>query len=469
MSGKYTDQNIPYEGDISKAIAMQDREAIRFLMTRKSAIPETKPEVEDDHDQCMICMEKFNKGRRRRVDCPGCQRGCCESCFRRHLLTSSATDPECAGCKHKLTLGFVSTSTPKSFHNTQYRKKRAKDLLSKERSLLPATQLLVIDEKERNARQEQVWELMDEAKYLRFRLKEIKREIVDLQLNTHEKKKTKERKKFIMGCPVADCRGFLSQAWKCGTCCTHICSKCRVPKKEKNDDTHVCKEEDVATATLLAKETKPCPSCAAPIFKISGCDQMWCVECKTPFSWRTGMPVTGVIHNPHFYQWQRSNNGGVAPRRGGRHDCGGMPWIRTLRHIIKQRRYVFSKWEECHRSVGHVRGVTMPRYPPQVGVDDHSDLRVKFLLKDIDEKEWLSQLCRRQKKVEKNQEVHNILDMYVITLTDLFQRFARNHFDIHQETLVLREYVNNQLENISRRYNNVVPYIMDDWGIGQWR
>ena len=466
MSAKYTEQNIPYEGDIRKAMAAQDREAIRFIMTRKPVVVGTDLKEKDEDEVCMICMEGFNKGRRRMVECPGCQLGCCESCFRRHLLLSSSTDPECAGCKHKLTLKFVSESTPKSFHNTEYRKKRAKDLLSQERSLLPATQMLVIDERERKAREAQVWELMDEAKYLRFRLKEINREIVELQVRTHEgKKDKKEHKKFIMGCPVSDCRGFLSQAWKCGTCGTHVCSKCRIPKEGKNDDTHVCKDEDVATAKLLSKETKPCPSCAAPIFKISGCDQMWCVECKTPFSWKTGMPVTGVIHNPHFYQWQRANNGGVAPRRGERHDCGGMPWIRTLRYIMRERCYSFPGWEECHRSVGHVRGVTILRYPQRVGVEDHGDLRLKFLLKDINEDEWLTQLRRRQKKVEKNQEVHNILDMYVVTLTDLFQRFATNHFDIHRESLALRDYVNNQLENINSRYNNVVPCVAGDWSI----
>ena len=469
MSTKYSKQNIPYEGDLRKAMAAQDREAIRFLMTRKPVVQDTQYNAGDAGDECMICMDPFNKGRRSKIECPGCQKGCCASCFRRHLLLSSSTDPECAGCKHKLSLEFVAENTPKVFHNTEYRKKRARDLLSQERSLLPATQLLVVDERERKARQDQIWELMDESKYLRFRLKEIQGEIAELQLRTHEgKQEKKERKRFIMGCPVAECRGFLSQGWKCGTCGTHVCSKCRVPKEEKNDDAHVCKEGDIATAKLLAKETKPCPNCAVPIFKISGCDQMWCIECKTPFSWRTGLPVTGVIHNPHFYQWQRTNNGGVAPRRGERYDCGGMPWIRTLRYIIRERNYDFPRWEECHRSVGHVRGVVMPRYPQRVGVEDHSDLRLKFLLKDIDEDEWLTQLRRRQKKVEKNQEVHNILDMYTVTLTDLFQRFATDHFDVHVEAAALREYVNHQLENISRRYSNVVPLIAKDWSISRF-
>ena len=137
-----------------------------------------------------------------------------------------------------------------------------------------------------------------------------------------------------MGCPSENCRGFLSQAWKCGTCSVFmfvlIVEKLKVVEKMMD---HVCDKDAVATAKLLAEETKPCPKCAVPIYKISGCDQMWCVECQTPFSWKTGQIVTGIIHNPHFYQWQRDQNGGVAPRVPGRcslwwQNCGGLPWIK---------------------------------------------------------------------------------------------------------------------------------------------
>ena len=233
----------------------------------------------------------------------------------------------------------------------------------------------------------------------------------------------------------------------------------------KNDEHHVCKEDDVATANLLSKETKPCPKCAVPIFKISGCDQMWCIECQTPFSWNTGQRVTGIIHNPHFYQWQKQQQNGVVPRHGERYDCGGMPWVGVISELIKIRGYFFQKWLECHRSVAHIRGIIIPLYPLQIGVEDHSDLRIKFLLNEIDVDVWVSQLRRRQKKIEKNQEVHNVLDMYTITMTDIFQRFTRNEIDLARQSHALREYVNMQLLKISKRYNNVVPHITDTWTV----
>lgn len=467
MQEEYNQNNVPYGGDIDKAVKAQDRAAIRFLLSRRSN-KEDDDDKKADSEECMICFDEFNKGRRRKITCPGeCGEGCCEECFRRHLLESSST-PSCPKCNHKLSLEFVADVTPKSFHNGTYRRKRSLDLLSKERSLLPATQHLVVDIEERKRREEIIDDLMDESRYLRFRLGEIEDEIRELRSRVH-KKSEKERKKFIMGCPVPECRGFLSQAWKCGTCGKFTCSKCRIVKEGKNDD-HVCNDEDIATAKLLAKETKPCPKCAVPIFKISGCDQMFCVECHTPFSWKTGQIVSGVIHNPHFYQWQRQQNNGNAPRRPGtRYDCGGMPWLRTIRHIINTRKIVFKNWEECHRAVHHFRVVVMPSYPLQVGVEDHTDLRIKFLLKDINEEEWLSKLRRRQKKIEKNQEIHNILDMFVVTLTDLFQRFTTQDVDLPTEAYAIRDYVNAELRKVSIRYNNVVPQITKEWGCRNWK
>ena len=51
---------------------------------------------------------------------------------------------------------------------------------------------------------------------------------------------------------------------------------------------------------------------------------MWCTQCHIAFSWKSGHKVTGTIHNPHFYQWQRQ--GGKAPiQNPGAINCGGLP------------------------------------------------------------------------------------------------------------------------------------------------
>ena len=99
------------------------------------------------------------------------------------------------------------------------------------------------------------------------------------------------RRQFIMACPMENCRGFLSSGWKCGVCDARICKDCH-ERKEDADDTnpdamkvdHVCDENIKASVALMKHDSRPCPSCASMIFKIHGCDQMWCTQCATAFS-----------------------------------------------------------------------------------------------------------------------------------------------------------------------------------------
>ncbi len=146
----------------------------------------------------------------------------------------------------------------------------------------------------------------------------------------------------MRGCPEEGCRGFLDGKWKCGVCDARVCRHCHdvleedeaaparmmhagggasdqepgeeAPPKDKR--WHVCEIAAVETARMLAKETKPCPSCKALISKIDGCDQMWCTLCQTPFSWATGQKEEGRVHNPHYYEWLRRTKGSV-PREVG--------------------------------------------------------------------------------------------------------------------------------------------------------
>ena len=222
---------------------------------------------------CNICCQTITKTVRKEIKCPYCEFTCCITCFKKYLLESPNT-ADCMNCHKELSLDFIAETTPKTFHNNEYRKKRVNNLLSKEMSLLPDSQHLVEREKIKRSYEEKLILLSQQEKEYRRLLRNTTDEIKILRNKLAIIKHSNfipERKKFIMGCPVQDCRGFLSTAYKCGTCDTYVCSKCNAVKTGRDDETHECNPESVASANLIKKETKPCPSCAAPIFKISGC------------------------------------------------------------------------------------------------------------------------------------------------------------------------------------------------------
>jgi len=235
--------------------------------------------------ECVICC---NEKSRATVTCPKCDLACCQGCFRRYLLEldgdAVCMNPECG---HALSLDFIAGNTPKIFHNDQYRKHRTEIALSKERSLLPGTQHLAENQYKAVGIMEEIGQARKQEALLKQQLHEIKNhrhtlEIRHQRLSNIKEKEQVTKAQFIKACSVQNCRGFLSAAWKCGICQTYACSKCHEVKDGRDDENHVCKPENVATAKLLASSTKPCPKCAAPIHKVSGCSQMWCQHEDTP-------------------------------------------------------------------------------------------------------------------------------------------------------------------------------------------
>jgi hypothetical protein len=100
------------------------------------------------------------------------------------------------------------------------------------------------------------------------------------------------------------------------------CKDCHEIKGATQDAAHECNPDNLASAKLIDAETRPCPKCGARVFKISGCNQMFCTACNDcAFDWVTGRIET-IIHNPHYFEFQRQRNGGQAPRVLGDILCG---------------------------------------------------------------------------------------------------------------------------------------------------
>jgi hypothetical protein len=288
---------------------------------------------------------------------------------------------------------------------------------------------------------------------------------------------TKERKKFIKPCPAPDCRGLLSTQYVCGLCSTKVCPDCLEIKKDKE---HACKPEDVATAKLIKESTKPCPKCGVSIHRIDGCSHLFCVECKTAFDYITGKIHTGGNSNPLYWQWRQSQGDATTEHQ----ECPEMtaPIIQNIIVGISTADYELSqKLQDIMYLAIHLRDYEMPRLEIDY-IEENKDLRKDYLKKQISEYDWKIQLQRRYKDSIKRKDIRNVYQIFVVetfniifklqqefanmsdsktrsqTLAEL-HKFIPNVKKLLEEYKKIREYCNQQLLAISKRYNSVRYYI----------
>ena len=291
--------------------------------------PSTQQPPKQKTATCNICTEKFNKSARLQLECPFCDFIACRRCCEQYILNSTTIKCMNPECNKEWSRKFIATHFTKKFISTNLKTHREKVLYDQQRALLPATQPLV----ERNIKLEKIDSEIEELKQAYNKIRRIMNEKYTEKraVMTGANATRGERATFVRACPDENCRGFLSSQWKCGLCEKWTCNHCHVLKGPDRNIEHTCNPDDIATAELLANDTKPCPSCGTGIFKIDGCDQMWCTSCNTGFSWRTGR-IENTIHNPHYFEWLR-RNGGQIPRAEGEIQCGREIDNHTAIHI----------------------------------------------------------------------------------------------------------------------------------------
>jgi hypothetical protein len=298
-----------------------------------SSLVKEKPAKLKIGGECPICCEPYTGTVREPIECKACDHVACKNCVKTYLLQIS--EPKCMQCNVQWTDEFCNHVLG-SFMNTKHRKYMKTLLFEMEKARFPETMPAVethLAYKKATEDLIHINSIIDDARRALNQLHDEKNRLLNVSRNLkYGKKKPEATKKFIRACPVNDCEGFLSTAWKCGVCETWACSKCfEIIGKDKNVE-HVCNEDTLKSAQMIKNETKPCPSCSAAIYKIEGCDQMWCTQCKVAFSWRTGLKVTGTIHNPHYYQWMKENKDNVM--QPGAQICGGLPGLTLWRNVI---------------------------------------------------------------------------------------------------------------------------------------
>jgi hypothetical protein len=358
----------------------------------------------------------------------------------------------------------VETICGLSFLNGVYKKHREDLLFEKEKALFPMTQPLVIQA----LRHERMMKLS----------KDLDLHVRRFKINTHHPKyslfmamyqqvnnvmysraygaKAPEPKKIpTRKCPCSECKGFLDKKWVCQICTTQICKRCNEPR----DSNHTCDPGAVETMKLLQEDTKGCPSCGCMISKISGCSQMWCTECHTTFDWNTLSVETGVVHNPHYFEFMRKN--GTLGRQPGDVRCvpdEGIPHIYDLMNAIKYNVYE-AEILETVRLVQEFRANSLLRIPdPLPHHTTLEDLRVRYMLNRIPEDKYRHLLQKNEKYHEKITELTQVRDMYVNVFGDLIRDFMRNKdIDAFRAGHTnLKEYTRDAFKKVSQRYGCVL-------------
>ena len=320
----------------------------------------------------------------------------------------------------------------------------------------------------------------------RDKLHTIQRDLFTAQANYDDRDgSTKERREFIMRCPVEDCRGFLSTAYKCGTCETWACKDCLVPIGKDSSAAHTCNPDTVESAKAIRDETRPCPKCGTRIFKIDGCDQMWCVMdgCGTAFSWNSGHIVTGVVHNPHYYEWLRRNGAAAPGREVGDIPCGGMPTPWQFVHAIGDTEIpneMKMTLLESFRNMQELVAERIRSFPARMPQLMNKEIDVDYLMNVLSEDEWKRKLEMSEARFNRNKEIGQILQTLITAGSDmmnrLYEKVQEIDSDLDTELFVnwlldigipeleqLRSFGNESLKVLAKRDKMAVPQFEDNW------
>lgn len=460
---------------------------------------------------CNVCCETFNKSTRREIPCATCDFKLCVACFEHYQSENSGLhEVSCMNCKQLWEDQYIHDHIPAAVLKrlSVATKKRLREA---ETAFMPETQLYVeygrkvetvkVDEylelvRQQNellfqmAKNEMMVHKMDSKMTLKLQLKKLKidanliqtsiyswrqqkrlcrsfRDIIPEALFTktfpvsgtlHETVAEPKQSSVLCPCPGENCRGFVMRTeHKCGVCKVTVCGKCL----SISNESHECNTDDIQTAKLVLSSSKPCPKCAVRIHKIEGCDQMWCTQCNTPFSWRTGQAIVGsTIHNPHYYEWiQRHRTHPLDYDH-----CEGLP---DIMHVSQHVQVVFRNnnpfWKrvcEVHRQCVHYRHVDRPQEETDFQLFfKNIDIRMRWLENDITDKKFESSLHRRYKQKLVQQRVTQVYDLIVTLCSDVFHRLLRentNTSDVIEGFLTefqeIYNYANSRFEKLEKVY-----------------
>ena len=390
-------------------------------------------DAEEEQKECPVCIEPFNRSSRKAVPCyhAHCNFQACKSCVRDYFLTSTKV-PHCMECHTQWDDDFVTRRLNKAFMCHTYRKHR--EVLLADHEISKVCESMEQAAREKKAREcearlhrtinAKIRELNAQISKLKsqkdnqLKERDVLHQKVDELRTGRIDVKSGKRRKFALPCPGQDCRGFLSTQHKCAICNLFWCSKCLEKLGYRRPKDHQCDPGTVSTVAAIRKCSRPCPRCGMRISKISGCDQMWCIDCHTAFSWNTGRIDTGRVHNPHFFQFKQARQA----QRNGPPRTTGDPC--NTNHLPQWNRFVqvtsltscdeetMKKVSRLYQFLRHVQHVPMQRLRVTIRrLSDNERLRVRYILNDINKEKLGKQLFLQDRHRRRSREIYQIMEL----------------------------------------------------------
>lgn len=433
-------------------------------------------------DVCCLYSDNY-------ISCSYCDAEACEKCHQTFILDQF--QDKCMFCNKTWNFEFMQKNFKESWLEKTYKDKKKTLLFEKEKALLPATQQDMKKDEEKKKIELKYKKAIERIKEYGTQLRKLfkqnnvdqdeilalesaiekmrhKMDLLVIENSELENKQVVEQR-ATHPCSKDGCRGFLEKDFKCGICSSQHCKKCRT--EIDDDEEHKCDPNTLETIKMMEKDTKPCPKCAVPIFKIEGCDQIWCVQCHTAFSWKTGKIDNGPIHNPHYWQYlrQEGKEAEELNRRYGENVGGGQMRDNPCLDLNNVMMVAEGKAFEVCRVLSNIREYELPKFTRVV---DNKDLRYRYLQNDIDEKNLKMTLYRREKKQNYNTELSQILSMVYDAskdvLVDMFREawvgrsmpknrsnFSKIYKEKKADILKICTYASSEMEKLSSRYGYV--------------